>query len=74
MCALFRDHLIRLSEKLDPVALLRDIRAGRQRPADIAHQGARATEAPDIDSFLQSLRIAWTEGEVRPTAKAKPKL
>lgn len=63
-----RDRLVRMSEPLDPVKLLRDIRAGQQRLADIAHQGAPSTKAPDIESFLQSLRIAWTEGEVRPTA------
>lgn len=69
-----RDRLVRMSEQLDPVTLLRDIRAGQQRLADIAHQGTTSSEAPDIESFLRSLRIAWTEGEVRPTAKAKPKL
>jgi hypothetical protein len=63
-----------MSEQLDPVTLLRDIRAGQQRLADIAHQGTPSSEAPDVESFLRSLRIAWTEGEVRPTAKAKPKL
>lgn len=69
-----RDRLLHMSKQLDPVKLLRDIRAGQQRLADIAHQGTPSTEAPDIESFLRSLRIAWTEGEVRPTAKAKPKL
>lgn len=69
-----RDRLVRMSEQLDPVTLLRDIRAGQQRLADIAHQGTPSSEAPDVESFLQSLRIAWTEGEVRPTAIAKPKL
>ncbi|MET3858864.1 hypothetical protein ABIE40_006021 [Rhizobium sp. OAE497] len=69
-----RDRVMRMSKPLDPVKLLRDIRAGQQRLADIAHQGTPSTEAPDIESFLRSLRIAWTEGEVRPTAKAKPKL
>lgn len=68
-----RDRVVRMSEQLDPVTLLRDIRAGQQRLADIAHQGTSLSEAPDIESFLRSLRIAWTEGEVRPTAKAKPK-
>jgi len=69
-----RDPLVSMSEQLDPVTLLRNIRAGQQRLAEIAHQGTPSSEAPDIESFLRSLRIAWTEGEVRPTAKAKPKL
>lgn len=69
-----RNRLLHMSEQLDPVKLLRDIRAGQQRLVDIAHQGAPSTDAPDIESFLQSLRVAWTDGEVRPTAKAKPKL
>ncbi|NEI74520.1 hypothetical protein GR212_33780 [Rhizobium lusitanum] len=68
------NRLLRMREQFDLVKLLRDIRAGQQRFADIAHQGTPSTEAPNIESFLQSLRIAWTEAEVRPTAKAKPKL
>lgn len=67
------DRVVRMSEQLDPVTLLRDIRAGQQRLADIAHQRTASNEPPDVESFLRSLRIAWTEGEVRPTAKAKPK-
>ncbi len=69
-----RNRLLHMSEQLDPVKLLRDIRARQQRLVDIAHQGAPSTDAPDIEGFLQSLRVAWTDGEVRPTAKAKPKL
>ncbi len=69
-----RNRLLHMSEQLDSVKLLRGIRAGQQRLVDIAHQGAPSTDAPDIESFLQSLRVALTDGKVRPTAKAKPKL
>lgn len=69
-----RTRLSHMSEQLDPVKLLRDIRARQQALVDVAYQGAPSTKAPDIESFLQSLRMAWTEGEVRPTAKMKPKL
>jgi len=68
-----RGRLGRMSEKLDPVTLLRNIRARQQRLAEIV-LGNNLSEAPYIESFLRSLRIASTEGEVRPTAKAKPKL
>ncbi len=49
-----RDPLVRMSEQLDPVMLLRNIRAGQQRLADIAHQGAPSSEAPDIESFCEA--------------------
>ncbi len=49
-----RDRVMRMSKPLDPVKLLRDIRAGQQRLADIAHQGTPSTEAPDIESFCEA--------------------
>jgi hypothetical protein len=68
------DQLVRSSEQLDLVTLLRENRAGRQRLADIPPHFTPSSEAPDVESFLRSLRIAWTEGEVRPIAELKPKL
>ena len=35
---------------------------------------SHSTVTPDTEAFLGSLRYAWTEGEVRPTARTKPKL
>jgi len=32
-----------------------------------------STDAPPIEEFLAGLRIAWKDGEVRPTARPKPK-
>ncbi|MEJ2480815.1 MAG: ISNCY family transposase [Acidihalobacter sp.] len=64
---------IRLQEtfaSLDPVLLLREIRAAQQRLValtdhePVANRGA--TEQ-SIDLFLASLRTAWKDGGVRPT-------
>jgi hypothetical protein len=65
-----------MAEDLDPVGLLRDIRAAQQRLVDIADRPIeRATaiiSAPTLEQFLAGLRTAWKEGEVRPTARKKP--
>ena len=54
-------------ETLDPVRLLSDIRAGRQRRlveiAD-AQEVAFAIEQPTLEQFLSSLQTAWQNGEV----------
>jgi hypothetical protein len=56
---------------LDPVALLREIRATQQHLVEIADStlpdGTKPT-APTLEQFLSGLRTAWKEGEVRPTA------
>ncbi|WP_375779029.1 ISNCY family transposase [Bradyrhizobium sp. ma5] len=66
-----RDRLQEICANLDPVALLRDIRAAQQRLADLADVkpagGSIAAAAPPIDLFLASLRTAWKEGRSRPT-------
>ncbi|MGY2736971.1 hypothetical protein [Sphingomonas sp. UYP23] len=58
---------------LDPVRLLRDIRAGQQRlvaladtvgPVAVSEQSA----APPLDAFLSSLQTIWQSGEAPPTA------
>ena len=64
---------------LDPVRLLQDIRARQQKLVEIADAPVATTEAgsispPTIDQFLASLKTAWREGEVNPTAKAKAKV
>jgi hypothetical protein len=64
---------------LDPVHLLKEIRALQQQLVDIADRPAFGKTAkptsPTLEQFLSGLRTAWREGEVRPTslAKAKPK-
>jgi hypothetical protein len=74
-----RHRVQELRSMLDPVRLLKEIRAVQQQLVDIADrpglgETAKAT-SPTLDEFLSGLRTAWREGEVRPTsvAKAKPK-
>jgi hypothetical protein len=58
-------------ETLDPVRLLNDIRAGQRRLVEIADapEVPLLIEQPTLEQFLFSLRTAWKEGEVRPTAR-----
>lgn len=62
---------------LDPVALLRDIRAVQEQSANLtdAAPASHPTAMPPIEQFLSSLRIAWKHGAGRPTDRpiAKPK-
>ena len=62
---------------LDPVQLLSAIRSGQRRLVEIADRPAfgetPAPTAPTLEEFLSSLRMAWREGEVRPTSKPKEK-
>jgi hypothetical protein len=62
--------------ELDPVRLLSEIRAAQQALMELADMGPAADAAavkdkPSLDAFLASLRHAWKEGEVRPTARPK---
>ena len=61
---------------LDPVRLLREIRAAQERLVGIADRAVGveqpAPTVPTLQEFLAGLRTAWQEGEVRPTAKPKP--
>lgn len=61
---------------LDPVRLLRDMRATQLRLVEIADTPDRiATDdaaTPTLDVFLTGLRTSWKAGEVRPTARSKP--
>ena len=62
---------------LDPVLLLKDIRAAQEHLVEIADRPATAEttapSAPTIEQFLSGLRTVWQEGEVRPTNKPKAK-
>jgi hypothetical protein len=62
---------------LDPVQLLRTIRAVQQELVEIADRPATAEAAAPtpstLEQFLSGLRTAWQEGEVRPTSKPKEK-
>jgi hypothetical protein len=77
-----REALKKLSTDLDPVRLLRDIRALQEQLVAIADQDTsepiRAADgkvdAPTMTQFLTGLRTAWESGEVRPTARPKPTL
>jgi len=59
-------------ERLDPVRLLRDIRAAQRLLAELAGGKPEATvqmaETPsELSAFLDGLATAWKDGEVRPT-------
>ena len=76
--AAVRERIAELSASLDPIRLLRQMRAQQQRVVDIADrpvaEPADAT-VPPLEQFLAGLRTAWADGEARPTARApaKPK-
>lgn len=61
--------------QLDPVVLLRDIREAQARLAALA-DATPFTEndgnpKADVEAFLDGLRHAWKEGEIRPTSRSK---
>jgi hypothetical protein len=70
-----KDDLAARFAQLDPVVLLHDIRQAQTRLAALAD----ATPFPESDGgpkaevevFLNGLRHAWKEGEVRPTSRRK---
>jgi Integrase core domain len=67
-----------LSETLDPLQLLEEVRAMQSHLVVLADGGnpqASGPQEPDLSSFLASLSSAWRSGEVRPThsAEAKPR-
>ena len=73
-----RDRVAELSDRLDPIRLLRQLRVRQQRVVDIVDKPIVApldTTVPPLEQFLSGLRTAWREGEARPTAipAAKPK-
>jgi hypothetical protein len=65
-----RARLREIYAGLDPVALLREIRAAQEwlaALADAEPTALPATAAQPIDLFLASLRTAWKDGAIRPT-------
>lgn len=71
-----RERLQAMYRSLDPIALLREIRACQSRLVELADVAAPAPEKTDplpIEQFLSGLRIAWKNGQARPTDQAKPK-
>lgn len=72
-----RTSLSEIFATLDPVRLLRDIRAAQQRLTDLADATGllptgKQISPPPLEEFLASLRIAWHTGEARPTHSNKP--
>jgi hypothetical protein len=67
-CQMRRKH-----DSLDPVRLLKDIRAEQGRLVQLADapEIASTVEQPTLEQFLTGLRTAWLEKEVRPTARPK---
>ena len=63
-------------QTLDPVALLHEIREAQARLVALADakltNDADLTDGVDVEQFLEGLRRAWKEGEVRPTSRRKP--
>ena len=70
-----KDALATQFAQLDPVALLHDIRQAQTRLAALADATPFAGNddaKADIEAFLDGLRHAWKEGEIRPTSRKKP--
>src|SRR5215470_7199125 len=72
-----RRRVNQLHATLDPVRLLKEIRAVQQELVAIADRpvlgDAAKPGSPTLEQFLSGLRTAWKAGEVRPTSVAKPK-
>jgi hypothetical protein len=72
-----RHQVAAIHATLNPVQLLRTIRAGQQELVEIADRPpddeATAPTAPTVEQFLSGLCTAWQEGEVRPISKPKEK-
>lgn len=74
-----RVHLREIFAGLDPVRLLRDIRAAQQRLVAVADATGTSAVSADpaprpLEAFLSSLRTLWQSGDARPTASDKPGL
>ena len=72
-------HLREIFAGLDPVRLLRDIRAAQQRLVAVADATGTSAVSADpaprpLEAFLSSLRTLWQSGDARPTASDKPGL
>jgi len=73
-----RSRVSAMYATLDPVELLREVRAAQQALVDIADRpvtgDAVAPTASTLEQFLSGLRTAWQGGEVRPTSQPKAKV
>lgn len=69
-----KDALDAQHATLDPVSLLREIRAAQQALVEIADMvPVVQTGVPPLETFLDSLKVAWcSTDEVRPIAQPKP--
>ena len=70
-----KDELAAQFTQLDPVVLLHDIRQAQARLtalADTTPSAETDTSKADVEAFLEGLRNAWKEGEIRPTSRKKP--
>ena len=73
-----KSHLQGIMARLDPLALLDEIRRAQQQMAFIAdsrkpESGFATGHETDLDQFLASLTNAWRDGEVRPTHQSAPR-
>ncbi len=66
-----RGRLQAIYETLDPVQLLRDIRAAQQRLVELSDATTTVALPVPLDVFLCGLKTAWRSGEIRPHAKQK---
>ncbi len=71
-----KQRLRAVTVSLDPLRLLDDIRAVQHHLAGLG-RGEHIRVVPhrdaDLDKFLRGLRLAWKEGDPRPTHQPKPK-
>jgi len=71
-----KDALVAQFAQLDPVVLLHDIRQGQGRLAALADAmpffESDGNPKADVEAFLNGLRHAWKEDEIRPTSRKKP--
>lgn len=70
-----KDALAAQFAQLDPVVLLHEIRQAQERLtalADVTPFAGDDDAKADVAAFLDGLRHAWKEGEVRPTSRKRP--
>jgi hypothetical protein len=70
-----RQRVTAIQGSLDPLQLLREIRAAQQKLVEIADKPMQTTPPDEatLAQFLSGLRTAWQAGEVRPTSRPKEK-
>ena len=71
-----KDALAAQFAQLDPVVLLHEIRQAQTRLTTLADAAPFAEDhaKADLEAFLDGLRHAWKEGEVRPTSRKTPSI